>query len=67
MLLLWGLTCSVFLNVDCLPDFIKQMPTKKLEEYKALHEKKPDLTRTEFLDLCQQWAEEQGAKIKVIN
>ncbi|KAK6114238.1 hypothetical protein QQG55_56920 [Brugia pahangi] len=40
------------------------MPTEKRMEYEALYEQKPFLTRTEFYDLCQDWAQKQGATIK---
>lgn len=65
-MLFWLFGSYVFLSVNCLPDFIKKMPTTKREEYEALYEYQPELTRTEFHDLCQEWAEKQGAKIKVI-
>ncbi|VBB30096.1 unnamed protein product [Acanthocheilonema viteae] len=40
------------------------MPTEKREEYEALFKHQPELTRTQFYDLCQEWAERQGAQIK---
>ncbi|CAG9536836.1 unnamed protein product [Cercopithifilaria johnstoni] len=40
------------------------MPTVKMEEYEALFKQQPELTRAQFYDLCQDWAEKQGAKIK---
>lgn len=42
------------------------MPEAKKEEYEALFKQQPELTRTQFYDLCQDWAQKQGAEIKVI-
>uniref|UniRef100_A0A8R1XUH1 SXP/RAL-2 family protein Ani s 5-like cation-binding domain-containing protein n=1 Tax=Onchocerca volvulus TaxID=6282 RepID=A0A8R1XUH1_ONCVO len=63
-MLFWFLGSCIFRNVFCLPEFVTKLPTEKKEEYKMLYEKQKDLTRTEFHDLCQNWAENQGAKIK---
>ncbi|VDO41654.1 unnamed protein product [Onchocerca flexuosa] len=63
-MLFWLLGSFIFWNAFCLPDFVTKLSAAKKEEYKKLYEKQKDLTRTEFHDLCQNWAEKQGAKIK---
>ncbi|VDM91389.1 unnamed protein product [Litomosoides sigmodontis] len=62
--LFWLFGSYVFRTINCLPDFIKEMPAAKRKEYEALYKHRPKLTRTEFYDLCEDWAERQGAKIK---
>ncbi|MCP9265298.1 hypothetical protein DINM_020560 [Dirofilaria immitis] len=60
----WLLTSCIFPNVICLPDFVSTLPKVKKVEYDKLYEQQQELTRAEFYDLCQNWAENQGAKIK---
>ncbi|KAM3727968.1 Uncharacterized protein ACO02O_04585 [Dirofilaria immitis] len=64
MMLFWLLTSCIFPNVICLPDFVSTLPKVKKVEYDKLYEQQQELTRAEFYDLCQNWAENQGAKIK---
>uniref|UniRef100_A0A0R3RNE8 DUF148 domain-containing protein n=1 Tax=Elaeophora elaphi TaxID=1147741 RepID=A0A0R3RNE8_9BILA len=64
-MLYWLLGTGLFLIISCQPDFINELSTAKKKEFEALFEQQPELTRTEFYDLCQDWAQKQGAKIKV--